>query len=215
MYYARILKMNEAHLPDGLMFLIDEQVTRCATFEIEFNSVISTTLSAASGSMYIQGQGMIVSYGMDGNLVQPAQMPLTHVRYDIVEAALPCPYQHVLTNGTLDLFDGYMRINRNRLDISTKVFPAVIGEDTIFYCKDLPPIKGQSIAFWRLFFMYLHSSEAVDNGMVYLFTPDHWKYTAAVSTGNQILAEAIFSGRGYGGFLTGDTWLVMLHKPRN
>jgi hypothetical protein len=57
--------------------------------------------------------------------------------------------------------------------------------------------------------MYLHSSEMVDNQMVYLFTPAHWKYT-----GNQILAEAIFSGRtGYSGFVTGDTWLVMLHKP--
>jgi hypothetical protein len=57
--------------------------------------------------------------------------------------------------------------------------------------------------------MYLHSSEMVDNQMVYLFTPEHWKYT-----GNQILAEAIFSGRtAYSGFLTGDTWLVMLHQP--
>lgn len=208
MYYARILKMNEAHLPDGMLSLIDVQVTRCATFEIEFNSVIATTLINASGSMYIQGQGMIVKYDMDGRLVQPAQMPLTHVRYDIVETGIPCSNHHVLTNGTLHLFDGYMRINRNRLDISTKVYPAVIDAHTIWACPygtlDLP-----SAAHWRTFFMYLHSIEMVDNQMVYLFTPAHWKYT-----GNQILAEAIFSGRtGYSGFLTGDTWLVMLHKP--
>ncbi|MBI5031082.1 MAG: hypothetical protein HZB51_11185 [Chloroflexi bacterium] len=137
-------------------------------------------------------------------------MPLTHKRYDIVDAGIGavCPYQHVLTNGTLDLFDSYMRINHNRLDISTKVNPWGIDEHTIFSCPQ-GTFDLQSLAHWRTLFMYLHQSEMVDNQMVYLFTPEHWKYT-----GNQILAEAIFSGRtAYSGFLTGDTWLVMLHRP--
>ncbi|MBI5031083.1 MAG: hypothetical protein HZB51_11190 [Chloroflexi bacterium] len=60
MYYARLLKMYESHYPSDRMSLINFQVTNCATFEIEFNSVIYSTLISASGSMYIQGQGMIV-----------------------------------------------------------------------------------------------------------------------------------------------------------
>jgi hypothetical protein len=45
----------------------------------------------------------------------------------------------------------------------------------------------------------------------FLFTPAHWKYT-----GNRILAEAIFTDckvMSADGVSTGDTWLVMLHKP--
>jgi hypothetical protein len=210
MYFARLIEIYEAEYPDDLLILIDVQVSRCATFEIEFNSVITSTLIMASGDMYIQGQGMIVSYGMDGNFVQPAEMPLTHVYYNIVDAGIGavCPYQHVLTDGTLYLDDSTMRINRNRLDISTEVNPAFITEHTLYYCEN-GTIDLQSLAHWRTLFYYLHLSESVDNNMVYLFTPEHWKYT-----GNQILAEAIFSGRtGWSGFATGDTWLVMLHRP--
>ena len=115
-----------------------------------------------------------------------------------------------LSTGVLNLFDGYMRINRNRLDISTKVYPAVINENLISVCQDAT-YKTSMYVIWRVMFMNLHQSEAVDNGMVYLFTPDHWKYT-----GNQILAEAIFTGREAAfadGTETGDTWLVLLHTP--
>ena len=208
MYLARILKQYEAHYPDGLMNLIDIQVMQCATFEIEFNSVITATSSVAWGGMYIQGQGMIVSYGMDGRLVQPAEMPLTHLRYDM-DFALTCNYL-ILSDGRLSLFDGYMRINRNRLDISTTMNPVQISEDIVYYCKDLPPLQGPPFAFWRSMFSGLHASEIVDNGNGYLFTPAHWKYT-----GNHILAEAIFDREAmyWDGISTGDTWLVMLHKP--
>ena len=48
---------------------INVQVRQCATFELEFNSVITGTASYISGNLYVQGQGMIVSYDMDGRLV--------------------------------------------------------------------------------------------------------------------------------------------------
>jgi hypothetical protein len=209
MYFARLLKLYNA-VPDDLMSLIDVQVSQCATFEIEFNSVITGTSSSILTSMYIQGQGMIVSYDMDGHLDQPATMPLTHLRYD-VDFEPVCPYQVVLADGALNLYDGYMRINRNRLDISTKVGPVHIYEHIIYNCPASPPVELQSFAFWRNMFADLHKSEIVDNGNAYLFAPAHWKYT-----GNQILAEAIFTDRKatfWDGVSTGNTWLVMLHKP--
>ncbi len=212
MYYARLLKINKHHYPDSdaLMSLIDVQVMQCATFEIEFNSVISVTSPVDWGSMYIQGQGMIVSYGMDGRLVQPAQMPLTHLRYDVTFAMQQC-LNLVITDGSLTLFDGYMRINRNRLDISTTMTPVDIWEHTIFTCYD-PPVEMANPALWQLLFDKLHRSEFIEMEGSYRFTEAHWKYT-----GNHILAEAIFDRKvtDLGGLEvdTGNTWLVMLHKP--
>jgi len=207
MYFARLLKLYKA-VPDDMMSLIDIQVSQCATFEIEFNSVITGTSTVTSGSMHIQGQGMIVSYDMDGRLVKPASMPLTHLRYDF-DAPPQCPYQYVLTDGALNLFDGYMRINHNRLDISTTIAPVYIYEHIVYNCPGGPSIEILSYAFWRSMFADLHRGEQIVTG--YLFTPAHWKYT-----GNQILAEAIFTDRQgtlYDGVSTGSTWLVMLHKP--
>jgi hypothetical protein len=204
MYFARLLKLYKA-VPDDLMSLIDVQVSQCATFEIEFNSVITATSSVAWGSMYIQGQGMIVSYGMDGSLDQPATMPLTHLRYDIDFAMCN---NLTLVDGKLDLFDSYMRINRNRLDISTTLNPVDIWEHLYLPCFN-PPGEYANPASWRTIFGDLHKSEQIVAG--YLFTPAHWKYT-----GNQILAEAIFTDRKVmfiDGVSTGSTWLVMLHKP--
>ncbi len=209
MYFARLLKLFKA-VPDDLMSLIDVQVTQCATFEIEFNSVITGTSLIAWGSTYVQGQGMIVSYDMDGNLVQPAQMTLTHRRYDFDFVWPSSCYYLVLEDGSMGLYDGYMRINRNRLDISTEVIAANIWEHMflLFPCAD-PPGEYPNPASWLNLFYDLHSSEMTVGGV--LFTPAHWKYT-----GNSILAEAIFTGREVmfnDGVATGDTWLVMLHKP--
>ncbi|HSJ52541.1 MAG TPA: hypothetical protein VLC52_02245, partial [Anaerolineae bacterium] len=111
MYFARLLKLFKA-VPDDLMSLIDVQVTQCATFELEFNSVITGTSYYASGSMYVQEQGITVSYDMGGHLVQLEQGPLNHLRYDIDFAWGDCAYV-VLEDGKLNLEDGYMRINRN------------------------------------------------------------------------------------------------------
>lgn len=206
MYYARLLKINKHHYPDSdaLMDLIDVQVMRCATFEIEFNSDVTVMSSFASGSMYVQGQGMIVSYDMDGRLIQPAQMPLTHRRYDM---NFPTGFSVVLSDGRLVLsVDGYIRINRNRLDISTKMQPVDVWEHLIACCPT--PHEVANGYSWFTAFTFLHRSEQTVDG--YRFTPAHWKYT-----GNQILAEAIFSREVpfMDGVATGDTWLVMLHKP--
>jgi hypothetical protein len=207
MWHARVMKTMEDVYPPGLMSDIDRAVRQCATFEIEFNSVITGTSSVAWGNMYVQGQGMIVSYHMDGSLDQPAEMPLTHLRYDIDFAFPPGCYYLRLTDGRLSLFDGYMRINRNRLDISTAVGPAGVGEHLIVTCGDLGEIANP--ALWDTMFRQLHESEKIVPG--FLFTPAHWKYT-----GNHVLAEAIFTDREatfWDGVSTGDTWLVMLHKP--
>ena len=212
MYFARILKefarLYPSLYPESMLDGVDLQVRQCATFEMEFNSVITVTSSAIWGNMYIQGQGMIVSYHMDGSLVQPAQMPLTHLRYDI-DIPPGCPYQAVLTDGRLVHFDGYMRINRNRLDISTTINPVDSFERFIYYCPG-GSFEMNSPALWETMFRQLHASEQIIAG--FRFTPAHWKYT-----GNQILAEAIFTDREAmvaDGVCTGDTWLVMLHKPR-
>lgn len=211
-YFARVLKMYEKAYPDGLMSLIDVQVTQCATFELEFNSVIAATSSVAWGSIQVQGQGMIVTFDMNGYLVRPSSMPLTHLRYDI-EIEPICPYQFVLIDGGLSLYEGAMRINRNRLEFSTLLHPVHIAEHTIWFCPDVPPFEVPSaFAFWREMFKSLHMTEIVDDGNGYWFTPAHWKYT-----GNEILAEAIFQREVafYDGLAAGDTWLVMLHKPGN
>jgi len=208
MYYARLLKMFENKYPDGMMSLIDPQVSQCATFEVEFNSVITVTSSLAWGNMYVQGQGMMVSYGMDGSLDQPATMPLTHVRYDIDFALDPCLSRR-FTDGTLSHFDGYMRINRNRLDISTTLAPAGIHALLTFTCSDPPMDNYANPADWPTMFRQFHQSEQILTG--YQFTPAHWKYT-----GNQILAEAIFADREVmfaDGVATEATWMVMLHRP--
>jgi hypothetical protein len=207
MYYARIIRQFEAEFPSDVPGWLDRQTKECATFEMEFNSVIDVTSHAIWGNMYIQGQGMIVSYDADGSLVQPAQMPLTHLVYDI---SIPpaCPYQTLLTDGRLIHLDGYMRINRNRLDISTMIIPVDNWERFIYHCPD-GSYEMNSPALWETTFWKLHESEQVITG--FQFTPDHWKYT-----GNQILAEAIFTRKvieaGFAEY-TGDTWLVMLHKP--
>jgi hypothetical protein len=160
--------------------------------------------------MYVQGQGMIVSYDMDGRLVQPAEMPLTHVRFDF-SLYLGCPYQTILEDGALYLTESTMRINHNRLDISTKVDHQHPEELMIIYCPGADPTPPlQHLAYWFLMFRDLHMSETDDYGSTYLFAPAHWKYT-----GNRILAEAIFRRQAmfWEGISTGDTWLVMLHKP--
>ncbi len=207
MFFARLLKIFENRYPDGLMSLIDAQVAQCATFEVEFNSVITVTSSLAWGSTYVQGQGMMVSYGMAGELVQPAIMPLTHLRYDIDFALDPCLSRR-FTDGTLHHFDGYMRINRNRLDISTTLAPVGIHAYLTYTCAD-PPMDMANPADWPTMFRQFHQSEQILTG--YQFTPAHWKYT-----GNHILAEAIFADREVmfaDGVATEATWMVMLHQP--
>jgi hypothetical protein len=210
MYYARILQQLASIYPgiltDSIMGDYDKKLRQCATFEIEFNSVITVTSTlVANGNMYVQGQGMIVSYGMDGSLVQGTEMPLTHLRYDVDFGLEPC-IRLEITDGRLIHSDGYMRINRNRLDISTLVVPVDIWEHMYYTCGD--PMELANPASWWTMFLELHRSELTVTG--YLFTPAHWKYT-----GNQILAEAIFNRQAtlYYGKVTGDTWLVMLHKP--
>ncbi len=207
MVFARLLKKNEAHLQDGLLSLIDVQVMQCATFELEFNSVVSTTSPIAWGSMYVQEQGMIVSYDMDGHLVQPAQMPLEHRRYDVDFALAQCLNLEII-DGRLIHSEGYMRVNRNRLDISTLLAPAGIFENTTWTCADQPYDYANPASWWTLF-RELHSSEFTLTG--YRFTPDHWKYT-----GNHILAEAILNPEVTpveGGLTTGDTFIVLIHSP--
>jgi hypothetical protein len=209
MYYARLLKLSNM-APDELMSQIDVKVSQCATFEIEFNSVVSGSATEINGSMHVQGQGMIVSFGLDGNLDQPTDMPITHLSYDFT--AIPmCPYTNVLYDGFLKILEGSMHINHNRLDITTKIDPVVIAEHIIYYCPEGQPVELPSYAFWRNMFRDLHMSEAVDNGMIYLFTPEHWKYT-----GNEILAEAIITDRQamfWDGTSTENMWMVMLHSP--
>lgn len=211
MYHARLMKQFERVYPDGLMALIDQAVQQCARFELEFNSVITETSMIAWGNMYVQGQGMIVKYHMDGRLVQQAQMPLTHLRYDIDYAFGSGCYYVRLADGGLHLFDGTMRINRNRLDISTSMLPAGVMEHLIVTCGDLGEIANP--ALWGTLFRGLHESEQTSTQIPggFVFTPAHWKYT-----GNHILAEAIFTGRKviFGDEVTtGDTWLVLLHRP--
>ena len=208
MYFARILQEYKRKyprfFPDGSMDAIDVQVKQCARFEIEFNSDVTMTTVFASGNIYVQGQGMIVSYGMDGRLVQPAQIPLTHRRYNM---NFPTGFSVVLSDGRLVLSDSYMRINRNRLDISTKMMPVAVWEHLIFCCP--APHEVANGHDWLTAFWFLHLSELITvDG--YVFTPAHWKYT-----GNQILAEAIFERETpfMDGVATGNTWVVMLHKP--
>jgi hypothetical protein len=207
MFYTFFLKLYKDAYPDGQMILVDDAVKRCATFELEFNSVISTTSPLAWGSMYVQEQGMIVSYDMDGHLVQPAQEPLEHRHYHVDFALAQC-LRLEIKDGTLSHSDGYMRVNRNRLGISTLLAPAGIFENTIFTCSD-PEMNMANPAAWWTLFRELHDSEFTLTG--YRFTPDQWKYT-----GNQILAEAIFSGKVInveGGETTETTWIVLLHRP--
>jgi hypothetical protein len=209
MVFARLLKKNEAHLPGGLLSLIDVQVMQCATFELEFNSVISTTTPFASGSMYVQEQGIIASYDMDGHLVQPAQMPLEHRYYDVVFALAQCLDPQVeIIDGKLIHSEGYMRVNRNRLDISTLLAPAGIFENLTWTCADQPLPYANAAAWWTLF-RKLHDSEYTLTG--FQFTPDDWKYT-----GNHILAEAILSREmspPEGGLTAEDTFIVLIHSP--
>jgi hypothetical protein len=207
MVFARLLKKNEAHLPGGLLSLIDVQVMQCATFELEFNSVISTTTPVAWGSMYVKEQGMIVSYDMDGRLVQPVQMPLVHQRYDI-EFALDACLTREITDGWLNHSDGYMRVNRNRLDIRTLLMPAGVFENLTYHCADHPLPFANPASWWTLFRQFHNAEFALTT---FVFTPDHWKYT-----GNHILAEAILSRQmnpPEGGLTTSDTFIVLIHSP--
>ncbi len=210
MWGARVLRINKRLLADGQLSLIDAQVRQCATFELEFNSVVTGTSSIAWGSIYVQEQGMIVSYDIDGQLVQPQEVPLTHVRYDMDFVWPPECYDVVLEDGRLGLQEGYMRINRNRLDISTPVIHPTVGEDFMGFLPCFnPPGEYANPASWTTLFYLLHESELFVGG--FQFTPAHWKYT-----GNQILAEAIITGREVlfnDGTATGATWLIMLHKP--
>jgi hypothetical protein len=64
--------------------------------------------------------------------------------------------------------------------------PVGIYEHIIYHCEESSPLEIQSFAFWWTMFGNLHENEKIVTG--YLFTPAHWNYT-----GNQILAEAIFS----------------------
>lgn len=206
MYFARLIQMYKAEYPDGLLSLLDVQVGRCATFEVEFNSVITPTTMIASGSTYVKGQGQIVSFGMDGRLILPGGMPLTHVRYDIVFPPFAGCYYVTLADGRFSLSDGYMRINRNRLDISTAVGVAAVSERFFVTCPET--VEMANPALWGTMIRKLHKSEQTLTG--FLFTPDHWKYT-----GNEILAEAIFHREVTDpeGVIAGDTWLVLLHRP--
>jgi len=212
MYYGRLLQgyhlMFPKILTDDRMAGLDKMLQQCATFEIEFNSVITRTGLLAPGDMYIQGQGMIVRYNIDGNLVEPAQMPLKHKYYNVVFPWTGC-YNLKIEDGRLILHaDSYMRINRNGLDISTKLIPVDVWEHLFIYRSCGGVGETANPAAWSTMFLKLHESERILLG--FHFTPDHWKYT-----GNQILAEAIFNGKVIDPEATfsEDTWLVMLHKP--
>jgi hypothetical protein len=76
----------------------------------------------------------------------------------------------------------------------------------IFCCPE--PQEVANGHDWETAFWFLHLSEFDVDG--YLFTPAHWKYT-----GDLILAEAIFERETpfMDGIATGNTWVVMLHKP--
>jgi hypothetical protein len=212
MYYGRLLQGYNLIYPNILtndrIAGLDKLLQECATFEIEFNSVITRTGLMAPGNMYIKGQGMIVRYNIDGDLIQSAQMPLKHKYYNVVFPWTGCYYLKI-EDGRLILHDdGYMRINRNGLDISTKLIPVDVWEHVYFTCYE-KEIEFANPAAWSTMFWDLHESEQILTG--FHFTPDDWKYT-----GNQILAEAIFTGRKVinpDATFTGDTWLVMLHKP--
>lgn len=210
MWRGRMLRINKSLLPAGRLSLIEAQVKQCATFELEFNSVVTGTSSIAWGSIYVQEQGMIVSYDIDGQLVQPQEGPLTHVRYDMDFVWPPECYDVVLEDGRVGLQEGYMRINRSRLDISTPVIHPTVGEQFMGFLPCFnPPGEYPNPASWTTLFYLLHESELFVGG--FQFTPAHWKYT-----GNQILAEAIITGREVlfnDGTATGATWLIMLHKP--
>ncbi len=206
MWYARVLKKFEAEFPSGVPEWPDNMVRPCATFELEFNSVVTPTTMIATGSTYVKGQGLIVSYGVDGKLVQPGGMPLTHVTYDIDFPPFAGCYYIILADGRLSVSDSYMRINRNGLDISTAVGVAGVWEHFMVTCPETVEMANPEL--WDTMIRKLHKSERTLTG--FLFTPEHWKYT-----GNQILAEAIFERQVTDpeGVIAGDTWLVMLHRP--
>jgi hypothetical protein len=206
-YWARFLKEFKL-LSDDEWLVLDIQIRQCARFEIEFNSEITGSSSTSAGSTHVRGQGMIVSFDFDGQLVSQETMPITHLNYNFTAPPI-CPYQTSVTDGALHMTEASLRINGNNLEISTTIQPVAMEEYVRYTCDGMQMPQIAAFARWRMMFLDLHKPEQL--GFDHLYKLDNWKYLSG-----EIFAESIFADRQaafYDGVSSESMWMFMLHKP--
>lgn len=211
-YYLRQLNTPKMRpfLSEELWAKFADQVTRCARFEVIFDSTIvgNTTLTWRD---QVHSDGTFVQFDINGDLVTEASSPLKHLQ---VGMSVPvCHLQSIAKpDGTFAVTSAKLRIHYNTMKVSMKTFPYMTLEQIptgTFICPAPAPPLIVPIE-WNTMFIQLHPELWLPQP-IYLLQEEHWKYT-----GRQIFAEAIFAGRSApfaDGMIYSDSYFILRHAP--
>jgi hypothetical protein len=198
------------------------RAAQCLTFEVDFDSNVTTSTTGLTESSHLQTQGLRLQFNYDGTLKSGGRQTLDYLSYTY--NTLPgCPITTQTTPGTLEVAGGSLKIVVNQVRISMTLWVTKQPTDkAITNCPPAPPMTI-SHAHWVPVFSYMHDDLWEKPELLYRF--NDWKYTAASSACSEPslrqacshFGEAIYNRtHTEAGFTFGTTtYLILVHTPQS
>lgn len=221
LFWARAIEREpllKSHSDPTKLAAATNRAPNCLTFEIDFDSTVTTTAALAEESN-LKATNLSVSFHADGNDFISVDTPLDYVSYSVQGPG--CPRTLPTTDGRLELADASLRIAGNGVRIATRLGVSQLpSEQIIMNCPTGPIVIDKR--HWVPVFFRLHD-DLWQRGEVHSFDFREWRYTAATAQcskpntagGCEHFGEAIYTRQvSEGGFdFSGTTFLNLVHAP--
>lgn len=224
LYWVRVIETTPQ-----IKFLIGDtrlgqaygRIPNCLSFELDFDSSVTTTAAVVYESSHLRVDGMPVQFLVDGRYIA-INTSLDYLSY-VYNLSQSCgPVTTEITSGMAELAAGSLTLVGNRVRISTTL--RVLNQPTdkaTLHCPPAPPIVI-SQGHWVPVFYHVHQDLLQSDLASFLFR--EWQYTANVaqcdnpassSQSCPHFGEAIYQRSLTEGALTMDTttFLVLVHTP--
>lgn len=224
LYWVRVIETTPQ-----VKFLIGEtrlnqaysRVPNCLSFELDFDSSVTTTMAVAYEASHLRVDGMPIQFLVDGRYIA-INTSLDYLSYVYTLSQSCGPITTEITSGMAELAAGSLSIAGNRVRISTTL--RVLNQPTdkaTLHCPPAPPVVI-SHGHWVPVFYHVHQDLLQSDLASFLFR--EWKYTANMAQCDNAAAssqscphfgEAIYQRSLAEGPLTMDTttFLVLVHTP--
>ena len=187
---------------------LDARAGGCLSFELDFDSTISTD-NVLQSTSHVRAQGVKLQFSPNGDL-KSESYPLQYLSFEtknITEGACEVgSYETV--DGTFQVVGGALKINKDQLHLTIEIEPKGVTENLVFACpiQDMPV---PNFLHWRTYFATMHGSQQLE---IDRFAIQDWKFTG--NDGH--FAEAIYedSLSAAGGRFEETTFIVLVHAPQ-
>ena len=213
LYWIRIIENTpslKSLLDPSKLTQAYNRVPKCLSFEVDFDSTVSTTTSVLHESSHTQAQGLPIEFSADGSGVSFINAVLKYPSYEFTPSQSCGPITTQTTTGQLAMITGSLQIVGNKVRVSMVLKVAIKPTDmvTITCTPPAPPLILNENHWVDVFYNMHQDLQQAD---VDSFRFNDWKYT-----GGTHFSEAIYvRTRTESGFtFDSTTFLILVHMPR-